>query len=108
MPRNVERQALLADALEVDPGQDDHLGVEGGTRNILSVRTDHAASAVEDEFAVVAREAARNFKIAGQIAAAHYAPRRDHEAAPFKSVMPAGDLIHLLNRRPERDVDVFA
>src|SRR5262249_59567778 len=98
----MEGQALLGDALEVVPGGDDQLGVEGGTRHVLSVRTDHTASAVEDEFTVVAGEAARNFKVAGQVAAAHYAPGRDHEAAPFKRVMPAGDLIHLFDRRPER------
>src|SRR5262245_45283390 len=82
MSSNIDRQVLLADALEVDPGEDDHLGVEGGTRHILPVRTDHTASAVEDEFAVVASEAARNFKIAGQVAAAHNGTGRDYEAAP--------------------------
>src|SRR5262249_24105375 len=93
--------------LEIDPGEDDHLGVEGGSRHILSIRTDHTASAVEDEFALLACETARNFKIAGQVAAAHNGARRDHETAPFKSVKPAGDLIHLFKPGPERDVNVF-
>src|SRR5262245_64709060 len=104
MARDIERQALLADALEVDSGEDDDLGVEGGTRHILPVRTDHTAPAVEYEFGVFARETARNFKIAGEVAAAHNGARRDHEATPFKGVMPAGHLVHLFDRRPERDV----
>src|SRR5262245_47503932 len=88
MASDVQRQTLLAYALKVDTGEDDHLGTEGWARHILSVRTDHAASTVEDKFAVVAGEAGGDFEIPRQIAAAHNAPRRDHETSPFKSVMP--------------------
>src|SRR5262245_44593124 len=100
MARDVERQTLLADAFEIDPGQDDHFGAEGGACHIMSVRADYATAPVEDEFAVVVGEASRDFQFARQIAAAHNSSRRDHEAPPFKSVMPAGDLVHLFDRRP--------
>src|SRR5262245_64504640 len=108
MARDIERHALLTDAFEVDPGEDDHFGTEGGASHIMSVRADHATPSVEDEFIVIAGEAARDFEIARQIAAAHYASRRDHEASAFESVMPAGDLVHLFDRGPERDVNVLA
>jgi hypothetical protein len=66
----------------------------------MSVRADHATAPVEDEFVVIVGEAACDFEFARQVAAAHDASRRDHEAPPFKSVMPAGDLVHLFDRRP--------
>src|SRR5262245_20821897 len=74
----------------------------------MSVRADYPTPPVEDEFVIIVGESARDLEIARQVAAAHNASRCDHKAPPFKSVMPAGDLVHLFDRRPERDMDVFA
>src|SRR6185436_11582147 len=74
----------------------------------MSVRADNATPPYENEFVVIVGEAARDFEILRQVAPAHNATRSDHEAPPFKSVMPAGDLVHLFDRRPERGVNIFA
>src|SRR5262245_17842382 len=108
MACDIQRQTLLANAFKVDPGKDNHFGTEGGTCHILAVRADHATSAVEDEFVVIAGEAARDFKPPRQVASAHNSSRRNYEASPLKSVMPAGHLVHLFDRRPQRNVNVFA
>ena len=106
--RDVERHALFAHAVEIEIRVEHRRLVVHRTGEVRAVGRDDRAAAAHDP-----RIRARHFRrmrleLGRQRRRAHHRSRGEHVAATLERILPARHLVHLVHRRPERDVHVFA
>src|SRR5262245_16083331 len=108
MTCHVELHAHMTNPVTIDARKKDHFGPECRPGDIVSVRTDNCAAPIQNKFAFIRGKMGGKLEIARQVRTAHYCSCRNDKAAAFVRIMPAGYLIHFIDRRPERDMDIFA
>src|SRR5262245_37178557 len=105
MPGDVECHALLANAADVDVGEEHRRLLVHWAGEIRAVRGDDRASAAQ--YPVIRR---RHFfrmrlELRGQCRRPHHGARREDEAPALERILSARHLMHLVHCGPERDVN---